>query len=449
MVDLINVRNRGAGGLSVASLQRLVPVGDNRRVLQLAAVVFLWQAAVGVYFLSLVQQYLPQALHTGPAFPGYAMASYGVTKFAWQPIAGWIADRAGRRITMVIGMALSVPVLVLMMEVPDQRAFLVFSAMLGVGAATMWPAFMAHVGDSTPHGRRTRTMSLLNIAQMTGIGAGTLAGVLMVDFVTYGGAFWVCIAFNLLALAMVLRSLPSRDADVRSTARSAATPAGDAQDDADAQPPSRRAATPSEAAGPRAWTPGIAMLAVIVLFLTIGTSLHTPMIGAYTHDVLRVKMSFLALLFPLPAVIAGITLWRFGHLADRYGRHVSLVSGLFVASLSIFALTLTRSPFIAVNLVVLAGLAYAITIPAWGAAALDATDVGSRGLWLGALSAVQGLGVAGGQALGGVIGGVWGPLAPFKIAALMLMLALALIVAQQRSHAGHRTPLPVPVRVRD
>ena len=41
---------------------------------------------------------------------------------------------------------------------------------------------------------------------------------------------------------------------------------------------------------------------------------------------------------------------------------------------------------------------------------------------------MQGLGVAGGQALGGVIGGVWGPLAPFKLAALMLMMALALIV---------------------
>ncbi len=433
---MINVRNRGTSTLSAPSLRRLVPIGDNRRVLQLAAVVFLWQAAVGVYFLSLVQQYLPQALHTGPAFPGYAMACYGVAKFGWQPAAGWIADHTGRRITMVIGMAFSVPVLVLMMEVPDQRAFLAFSALLGIGAATMWPAFMAHVGDSTPHGRRTRTMSLLNIAQMTGIGAGTLAGVLMVDFVTYGGAFWVCIVFNVLALAMVLRSMPARDA--------ALTPNSDAVAEA---PPAMRVASRSDSREPNAWSPGIKMLAVIVLFLTIGTSLHTPMIGAYTHDVLRVKMSFLALLFPLPALVAGIALWRFGHLADRYGRGVSLVGGLFVASLSIFALTLTRSPFIAVNLVVLAGLAYAITIPAWGAAALDATDVGSRGLWLGALSAVQGLGVAGGQALGGVIGGVWGPLAPFKIAALMLMLALALIVTQQRAHTRRRAPAPIAVRV--
>lgn len=399
--------------------------GERGRLAELAGIVFLWQAAVGIYFLSLVQQYLPQALDTGAAFPGYAMASYGVAKFLWQPAAGWAADRAGRRITMVAGMAFSLPVLALMMEVPDPRAFLVFSALLGVCAATMWPAFIAYVGETTPHGRRARTMSVLNLAQMAGIGAGTLVGVLMVDFVTYSAAFWMCIAFTFLSLAVVVRRI-----DVPDTAIAPA------------------AAAPPPGSNGSAWDPGIAVLALIVLFLTLGTSLHTPMIGAYTRDVLQVKMSYMALLFPLPALLAGIAMWKFGHLTDRYGRQVPLVAGLFVASLCIFALTLTTSPFIVVNLVVLAGLAYAISVPAWGAAALDATDVGSRGLWLGTLSAVQGLGVAGGQALGGVIGGVWGPLAPFKLAALLLMVALALTLAHQAQQSRSRRAVPSTVALR-
>jgi MFS family permease len=296
----------------------------------------------------------------------------------------------------------------------------------------MWPAFMAYVGETTPHGRRARTMSLLNIAQMAGIGIGTLCGVLMVDFVTYGGAFWACIAFSLLALGVVVQRLDGSN------------------DRADAPAVVETKAEMSEAR----WTPGIAMLAVIVLLLTLGTSLHTPMIGAYTRDVLHVKMSYMAMLFPLPAVAAGVAMWKYGRHADRFGRQVPLIGGLFVAAICIFALTLTRSPIIVVNLVVLAGLAYAISVPAWGAAALDATDVGSRGLWLGALTAVQGLGVAGGQALGGVIGGVWGPLAPFKLAALLLMVALALTVAHQAAQTRSRraaatVPVPVPIAVAD
>ena len=408
--------------------------GERARVLELSAVVFLWQAAVGIYFLSVVQQYLPQALHTGLAYPGYAMATYGVAKFAWQPVAGWIADRAGRRMTMLVGMVFSVPILILMMEVPHAHAFLAFSALLGIGAATMWPAFMAHVGETTPHGRRAHTMTWLNVAQMSGIGLGTLSGVLMVDFVTYSGAFWMCILFSALATAMVWRSVDRRPSPAPQVVSAAPV-------------------SPARDAGrhePGAWKPGIVALAVIVLFLTMGTSLHTPMIGAYTHDVLKVKMSFMALLFPGPGILAGIAMWKLSHVADRYGRQVPLIGGLFVASVSIFALTLTTSPFIAVNLVVLAGLAYAISIPAWAAAALDATDAGSRGLWLGTLSAVQGLGVAGGQAAGGVIGGIWGPLAPFKIAALMLMIALALIVAHQsvqrvRSGAARLASVPVEI----
>ncbi len=393
---------------------------DRVRIAELGAVVFLWQAAVGVYFLSLVQQYLPQELHTGAAYPGYAMASYGVAKFLWQTPAGWIADRIGRRVTMVAGIAISVSVLAAMMTFPNEQAFLGLSAVLGLGAATMWPAFMAHVGETTPHPHRARTMSILNLAQMAGIGAGTLAGVLMVDFVTYSAAFWICIMFNVLTLAVVLQRLPQRDTHRTEIIR---------VDDAAEPVPVHD----------RNWTPGVVTLAVIVLFLTLGTSLHTPMIGAYTRDVLQVKMSYLALLFPAPALVGAVALWKLGRFTDRFGRQVPLMAGLFVAALSIFLLTQTRQPFIVVNLVVLAGLAYAISIPAWGAAALDATDAGSRGLWLGMLSAVQGLGVAGGQALGGTIGGVWGPLAPFKLAALLLCVALALTLAHQHAQSrGHR-----------
>jgi len=411
-------------------LRRISALSDERaHALELAVIVFLWQAAVGVYFLSLVQQYLPQRLDTGAAFPGYAMASYGVAKFVWQPVAGWIADRAGRRITMVAGMSVNLPALALMMLVRDEFAFLAFSALLGIGAATMWPAFIAHVGDTTPHHRRAGVMSALNIAQMAGIGIGTLAGVLCVDFVTYGAAFWVCIGFSwLAALFAARRTEAARHEVVRIDNGRAASRHG--ADDA-------------------AWRPGIGMLALIVLFLTVGTSLHTPMIGAYTRDVLDVKMSYLAMLFPAPAILAALAMWRFGRVADRYARHVPLIGGLFIAAVAIFALTLTDQPIIVVNLVVLAGLAYAVSIPAWGAAALDATDVGGRGLALGALSAVQGLGVAGGQALGGMIGGFWGPLAPFKLAALLLMVATALIVANVAAHhrARMRVTAAIPVRI--
>jgi MFS family permease len=101
---------------------------------------------------------------------------------------------------------------------------------------------------------------------------------------------------------------------------------------------------------------------------------------------------------------------------------------------------MTTHPLIAVYLVVLAGLAYAISIPAWGAAALDATEFGGRGLVLGLLATVQGVGGVMGQAIGGLTNAAWGPLAPFRMGAILLVFAIVLTVMhlhdQRRSEAA-------------
>ena len=237
---------------------------------------------------------------------------------------------------------------------------------------------------------------------------------LLVDFVTYGAAFWRASG----SACWRWRWRSQRAGDAGAAERIVRTRR-------------RREAC----ARPRAWRPGVATLAVVVLLLTVGTSLQTPMIGAYVNEVLDVQMSFMAMLLPIPAIVGGIFLWRFMRVSDRFGRHVVLAVGLLVAALSIFALTLTTSPFIAVNFVVIAGLGYAISMPAWGAAALDATDAGSRGLWLGSLAPCKASARQGGKRWAGSWAAMWGPLAPFKLAAFMLLMALALIVAHQYAHA--------------
>jgi MFS family permease len=121
-------------------------------------------------------------------------------------------------------------------------------------------------------------------------------------------------------------------------------------------------------------------------------------------------------------------------VADRFGRHIPLITGLTVASLCYFLLSQTSNPLLAVNLVVLAGLAYAISIPAWGAAALDATEIGGRGLVIGMLATVQGLGGITGQAVGGLASAAWGPLAPFKVGAILLSVAVILTVMHFHQH---------------
>jgi MFS family permease len=189
----------------------------------------------------------------------------------------------------------------------------------------------------------------------------------------------------------------------------------------------------------RLLSPRVLLLAGIALLLSIGTTVQAPVVGAYATEVLNTKLHVLGLMLLAPAAVAAVIAVRCGHLADRFGRQLPLIGGLAVAALSFYALSRTTDPLLAVNLVVLAGLAYAVSIPAWGAAVLDASEFGGRGLMLGVLATVQGFGGAVGQAIGGVVNAAWGPVAPFKLGAILLMMALVLTVMhlhhQRRSEA--------------
>jgi len=405
--------------ISAPSFALRIPRG---RMLELAATVFLWQASLGIFMLTLVQNYLPQKLDSSAAFPGYALASYSLARFLWQMPAGWLADRFGRRPVLAIGIAVSIPVLGAMMLFPSGHLFLVFSGLYGLAAATMWPAFLAHVGDTNEPAQRGRVMYLLNIAQMLGLGAGVMVGMLLGDFVSYTAVFLACLALNGLALAVALRPV---DATVITQTRT-------------------KAEKFQIGALAKILKPGILILGGIILFLSLGIAVFTPTVGTYVKEQLNVPMSEMALLLILPAAVAAVIAFRFSRLSDRFGRQLPLLVGLAVIALSLFALTLTHSPFIAVNLAVLAGLAYAVSVPAWCAAALDATQVHSRGVLLGALAAVQGLGGAVGQAAGGRVSEMYGPVAPFKFAAALLGVAilLTLVYVQHQRMKGDILLLP-------
>jgi len=339
-----------------------------------------------------------------------------------QTPAGWLADRIGRRQTLALGIGLALPSIFLMMEIHDARAF---SALYGVASAAVWPAMMAQVGDTHAPTARAGALNVLNIAQLLGLGGGTMAGVTLAGTLSYQATFAACLVFSGLALALAFRGAQRDGSPVRPAGR-------------------HRRHWPSLRR--HLLTPGLLLLAAIVLLLSIGTTVQAPAIGAYTSQVLQTKMHVLGLMLIAPAVVAAFVAVRCGRLADRFGRQPPLIAGLALAALSYFALSQTTSPLLAVHLVVLAGLAYAVSIPAWGAAVLDTTELGSRGLVLGAVATVQAFGGVAGQAIGGVVNGAWGPLAPFKLGAILLVFALVLTVVHLRHQRQTHGSVAIPVR---
>jgi MFS family permease len=292
-----------------------------------------------------------------------------------------------------------------MFQVQDATSFLAFSALYGAGSAAVWPSIMAHIGDTHMPERRGRTLNVLNIAQLIGLGVGTMAGVTLTDLISYQAAFIACMVFSGLALAFAYRG-------ARDESQGSAAPIAEERR-------SLRGLLSSR----------VLFLAGIALLLSVGSTVQAPVVAEYSSDVLKTKMYMLGLMLIGPAAVAGFLAFKYGHLSDRFGRQLPLICGLAVATLCYFALSQTTNPILAVHLIVLAGLAYAVSIPAWGAAALDASEIGGRGLLMGLFATVQGFGGVLGQVVGGLSSEMWGPVAPFKMGGLLLMLALFLTVA--------------------
>src|SRR3990172_7750471 len=277
---------------------------------ELGLTVFLWQASTGVFLLSLVQQYLPDHLDAPPAFPGYALAIYAAGRFLLQAPAGWLADRIGRRRTLTLGIAVSLPSVFLMLQVQEPSSFLAFSALYGAGSAAIWPAIMAYVGDTQQPSTRGRTLNLPNISQLVGLGAGTMAGVTLIDLISYQAAFAACLGFSALALFFAYRG-------ARRSPSPSPSPASVPQANANKTP----------RFSSKLLSLRVLLLAGIALLLSIGTTVQAPVVSAYANDVLHTKLYIMGLMLIGPGAAAAFIAVRFGHLADRFGRPLPLIRG--------------------------------------------------------------------------------------------------------------------------
>ncbi|GAA6755624.1 hypothetical protein Thermus77420_11000 [Thermus thalpophilus] len=102
-----------------------------------------------------------------------------------------------------------------------------------------------------------------------------------------------------------------------------------------------------------------------------------------------------------------------GRLVDRRGYRLALVGGLALLGLAMLRLATTTSLTEAALLALLVGLGYSLFMPGWnGFLARNLPEENRAAIW-GGLMTVEGLGVALGPAVGGVLWEAFGPQAPF------------------------------------
>jgi MFS family permease len=398
--------------------EKLISAVSNHRTFSiLLATIILMEIAHGIELIALFPLYLSSTMREGADVIGVTLSTYLVADVLTRTPAGWAADRWARKPVLLVGIVLSAVPLLLMPRVQSPTLFLALNAVNGIGAGCTWPAIYAAVADAYGRDRYGLVLGIVNMVMLGGIAVGPIAGGFLLSRETYAAAFTTCFAIVALAFLLVIAFVR----DYR------------AAREREAQAESLLWRTLAEQMNAT-----LRRLLVIGLLLTLAIGLMLPLISLFGREVLHLAPDQFALMLIPPGIITAALIIPAGHWADRRGRYTPLIVGLFLIAIPFAGAPLSIDPIIVSMGATLAGVGYALLVPAWNALVMDWIPENARGLFLGAVATAQGIGLAVGPSLGGALWERVGVYAPFEVAALLLGLAVVLTVWD-----AHAAPRPV------
>ncbi|HZH97450.1 MAG TPA: MFS transporter, partial [Fimbriimonadaceae bacterium] len=171
-------------------------------VLRLLIIALLAEIGYAVLNISTMPIYLKFDRNMGAGSIGLVLSAFLLSEAVFKSPMGHLADRYGRRVLMTAGPLLTFCTALLSLAVPHDSggwevlAFVLLRVLDGIGAAMLWPAAFAAMGDSVADDERQQAMSLLNMCYLLGVALALPIGGLVNDV---SGAKWASL---LLAAAL-------------------------------------------------------------------------------------------------------------------------------------------------------------------------------------------------------------------------------------------------------
>ena len=340
-----------------------------QRALAVLTVLAVTQDAIhGLVFLSYMNHYLLDVLEASPGLPGYTLAIHGGTKLVIHPLAGRLLDRSSPRTLLAASLACGGAAVAVLLTFHTLAGFLVATVLLAANSAGMWPLVYDALARTQPRGSRAGATGLLTIAGYGATGAGFVAGVLLSGFAPWRAAFvatGVLVAAPLLCLAARAFDRGEAAAVVR-----------------DSHPP------PSPG-GRRA---GLVVFGLVVFLDYAAISSLAGIYGPYTRRTLDLSLPQTTLLL-IPAGLAALGSLALSARFSRPGRRFAEMAALYaLAAGGALGLAATSSPALAAVVAVPLAAGAGGIGPIVAATVLDLSGRSGRGLVIGSLMSVEGLG---------------------------------------------------------
>ena len=467
-----------------------------KATLPVAMIAAFAELGLGVINNSAMPIYITHGLGLNTEIFTLVMIPFFLSEVLFKSPLGVFADRWGRKPLMVVGPAISIvtPLVLVSVNYPVHQIVLPYLFLFaflrlldGVGAAALWPAMFAYIGDHVVQEKRSSAMGLLNVMYMMGLALGFLAGGWVNDTFgpvlsgeaslrsalmhvrhalgtsvrnklhmqpVFGGHLHIqaltihasklglavqidrpaqfhpsfYLGSLLFAIATIVALLALKD---RATDRT------------------QGIREHSDHGESMTWDKFVAalktvpnlMLIAFVAFLGIGCI--ALLVKVFAYDELGVTETEFGLLILKPAIVIAALAVPLGHLSDKFGKVQSVRVGFFVAALGMWTMVgMYHTPAIRdVGMIcggTLLGIGFVLAFPAWMALLTTVSADHLRGTVIGAVSTAQGIGMLMGAVIGGVLyhRGSSNPhlahILPFAASAVILSISAVLTVIMIR-----------------
>lgn len=367
-----------------------------KKELGLILLLFLIDFTRGAFFLTFLPLYAVNYLGISVAASGLAVSAHFLGETLCKGVAGWQLDRKGYPV-LLLGLLIGLATMLIMKYINSPAVLILGSASLGLAVSPVWLAVISGVAPVQLKERATR-MGLVFAVWLLGGGGGPVIINLFIAR-DYNLAFWLLIVLWGCAMLITILMLPVTEHKTVEGSRFSFW--------------KDVALMARNQAFKKILLPG--------MFLqTMTGGIILPLLPLYATNRLGLSPHQYALLLLAGGGAAAVSFLPMGRLADFIRLKILLGCGFAMSAISLVIFSFARDPAGVYLLAALVGFSYAVVLPAWNNLLAKVIPPDRQATGWGVFATIEGLGIAVGPALGGLLANTYGISSALILSALLL-----------------------------
>jgi len=344
---------------------------------------------------------------------GLVVSGYFIVRLFFELPIGMASDVVGRRKPMVAGVAVATLGALVCAVASDIIQLILGRALWGLGTAAFYCIATALLADLFPRERRGRMVGIFQATEFLGSVLGASFGGYVASVMGYRGLFLVC---TVISLASVIATVFIPGMGLRPVV-------GDWRAMFRLSSPNYR----------YLMNPTVILVSIITLTVTLRESGPvSTIVPLYANFTLGMSVAEIGIIMAARSVGQSVGTVSGGWMADKVGKHQTLILTFALGALSMYLFTVTGLLSAWIGLMILTGVSFGAVYCVVPTMIVEAVPESARGLAIGAYRTFLDLGGLVGPITASLIAGLFDSKAVFYAGVILMLLGTLVTIASTR-----------------